>query len=508
MEVLKYPHQVCNRIVIFYGFVIGPIGTTGETQYELIPVASNENWMHEGKGYHDENFVNHLKTESEFSYSPLHHSSLPAPTKYSPMKISVYCRFTGAMRYLGADNGVAQHLAYSVSNTYGKYGPNTRHIAMERNPAGFYNIYYLNCGAFSDAVASCWVDEITSITPISEYYLKVNFVRRTGSGGYRTGQDLYKPLDALTVKNLCVGIPSSGGQALSSQLAIQVISTEDWLMPWQLRELVTKYNVLLDWGEASLPEQDFGILADAAAKQVSAQNRNMLEFLKDLRHPTKLIPKLRNMEALKQFARGSKADKAKALADDYLCVKYGIMPTIADLKSIVKAFKKNVNLDKKGRIIVNARHKAEAPHEYGKYTLEQHAKLCVAKDDSGLRAFARALDNIGVFPSFSNLWDLIPYSFVIDWFVGIGGLLDRLDGIRRLTTLEIFYATLSRKRTTQGSFPATRELPISASVNWSHYHRWVQVRAPLPPLSLQSSDSPQAHWLEATALVVQRKPTS
>lgn len=41
-----------------------------------------------------------------------------------------------------------------------------------------------------------------------------------------------------------------------------------------------------------------------------------------------------------------------------------------------------------------------------------------------------ALDTLGLLPSAGNLWDLVPLSFVVDWFVGIGSVLDALRSER------------------------------------------------------------------------------
>jgi len=47
--------------------------------------------------------------------------------------------------------------------------------------------------------------------------------------------------------------------------------------------------------------------------------------------------------------------------------------------------------------------------------------------DNPIAVVFNALESLGLNPSAANLWDLIPFSFVVDWFLPIGSVLSRLD---------------------------------------------------------------------------------
>jgi hypothetical protein len=46
----------------------------------------------------------------------------------------------------------------------------------------------------------------------------------------------------------------------------------------------------------------------------------------------------------------------------------------------------------------------------------------------------RALENYGLTPDFYVIWDMIPYSFIVDWFIPVGDLLSVVDAERRFSS--------------------------------------------------------------------------
>jgi hypothetical protein len=51
----------------------------------------------------------------------------------------------------------------------------------------------------------------------------------------------------------------------------------------------------------------------------------------------------------------------------------------------------------------------------------------------------------GILPSFSQVWDLLPFSFVADWFTGIGNYLDMFDSSLIYMGLAVEYTVISHK---------------------------------------------------------------
>lgn len=70
-------------------------------------------------------------------------------------------------------------------------------------------------------------------------------------------------------------------------------------------------------------------------------------------------------------------------------------------------------------------------------------------DDLGLQT-AKLMDQIGLFPSYHNLWDMIPFSFMVDWFVGVDNFVSAYDNYCRFNSLystEVISLSCKGKRT-------------------------------------------------------------
>jgi len=128
----------------------------------------------------------------------------------------------------------------------------------------------------------------------------------------------------------------------------------------------------------------------------------------------------------------------------------------------------------------------------------------VSDEDSEFDRLISSIDSLGFAPTLENIWDLIPYSFVVDWFIDIGGLLERVDTRLRLLRLNIRYTTMSKKDIVRYNIRPSVELPLSGTVEKVHYHRWVSDQCPVPALSAQPTFQGFNHWLESGALILSR----
>lgn len=222
----------------------------------------------------------------------------------------------------------------------------------------------------------------------------------------------------------------------------------------------------------------------------------MIAFLRDLRRPLDLVPKLRNLGKLKT---------AKGLSDEYLRTNYGILPTVGDIQNIFRAFKKIAPyVDSHGFETYNALHTQSITFGNSKLWLEQRIKIAIEKEDSEFKRLCNMVDSAGFSLTLENIWDLIPYSFVLDWFVNVGEFLHRVDTRLRMYELRIQYATMSRKRQADNDVAYSSTIPISGTLSMVQYSRWTSDQCPVPPLSFQNTITAPSHWLEAGALLVQR----
>lgn len=104
-----------------------------------------------------------------------------------------------------------------------------------------------------------------------------------------------------------------------------------------------------------------------------------------------------------------------------------------------------------------------------------------------------------------NLWDLVPFSFVVDWFTGIGGALEDASN----------YYTFVQKHEvlcTGRSIKATRSIDAGKLHNgWcgtltcSYYRRLYTSGAYNPTFHFSNSVNPLDHAIEGTALIVSRR---
>jgi len=72
-------------------------------------------------------------------------------------------------------------------------------------------------------------------------------------------------------------------------------------------------------------------------------------------------------------------------------------------------------------------------------TLITRTKLVMDTSQSKLLSSLLGADAIGILPKPSNLWDLIPFTFVVNWFTGIGGAIRRAEYSAILLSLPAYF---------------------------------------------------------------------
>lgn len=238
---------------------------------------------------------------------------------------------------------------------------------------------------------------------------------------------------------------------------------------------------------------DYGELAYDALKSADENSVNMLEFISDLRHPSELIPKLKKLSMLKDASN-------LILQHDF-----GWLPTISDLKELFGLITKHGPFfDKKGNRCLTAAHFSRVSNGNGFVSsITQRIKIAVKEEEDILSSLYQQTKSMGFFPTLNNLWDLVPYSFVIDWFIDVGDFLERIDNRFFLATMDVQYVTMSFTEETQFVLPSSL-MPFTGTVTQRYYHRWVSDQCPVPPLSLNVKQD-FSHWVDAAALIYQRK---
>lgn len=135
---------------------------------------------------------------------------------------------------------------------------------------------------------------------------------------------------------------------------------------------------------------------------------------------------------------------------------------------------------------------------------------------NGIDRVLKTLINWDFLPTPDNIWDFVPYSFVVDWFLPIGDVLERLSGMLDFATINVDECLYSRKLESKLSpYDANRVLTLRLGLNPNvfsiasdltvgYYRRWDENYATPPSLLGQDQAQSFTHWVEAAALIVQR----
>jgi len=72
-------------------------------------------------------------------------------------------------------------------------------------------------------------------------------------------------------------------------------------------------------------------------------------------------------------------------------------------------------------------------------TILTRSKVVMDASPSGLLSAILGVDASGLLPKPSNLWDLLPFTFVVNWFTGVGASIKRAEYSLLLATLPAYY---------------------------------------------------------------------
>lgn len=294
-------------------------------------------------------------------------------------------------------------------------------------------------------------------------------------GYYASLNNFLVTKENLTVEDVDVSIDT-----IRSQL--QRTTPESIFPGFQLD--MSPFDSKVDWGE----------LATQCACQLNTLSINGMAYSKDILELKKQVTAL--LKLLVDF------DNPKKWASLYLSLHYGLRLTISDTKAISE------------RIMATNEH-------LGPVKLQSSVNL--RDEDLGISGvchlaiyytrcsgnFANLYYKLLEYDSqpwdLENLWDLIPFSFVIDWLVDVGGLLDQLDASNHSASVDIVAACYSIKldRNMKGADFGMPALNSPLHARW--YNRCFIPEA--PPMSY-SLDVPITngfnHWIESGALILQK----
>lgn len=177
----------------------------------------------------------------------------------------------------------------------------------------------------------------------------------------------------------------------------------------------------------------------AAVQNTSGLEANNLENIAGLKGSFSGLADL--VKAYKAFKHGDVKACMKALSGVYLWYMFAVAPTASDVKDVTKNTSRLIGEISKHRFS-NERRRGKFITDRSKnagilaYYAEYHLRL----QDKVYAVIWNALCKFGFEPTSSQIWALMPWSFVVDWFLPIGKTLEQIDAYNTMcTTYDIIH---------------------------------------------------------------------
>lgn len=332
----------------------------------------------------------------------------------------------------------------------------------------------------------------------------------TVTGGSRTAEcpaDMINSLTSVVVDASNIAQWSSTGRIAfdssdKAKALIEKIRSKQRVVMGQLEHVTS----ITPWGDSSLlGETDCfraqGRIVTSMASQVGRLCNNNAALLMELGQLLKNVIALcrGNPSGLRTLLRDIRTVRtvpqaAKLLANCQLSAQYGYRLTAMDVLEVANAIRRVSTGEKIARS--SCAYTAHIPQ--GTVGVAEHWKMFYEADPAKAPVMAQLFltDLVG----FQNVWDLIPYSFVVDWFTPAGDILQGWDDELMLSHLPINCIVLGKKSTFSATFA---EDGMTYSLIASRYER--KPVSSFPPFATYTSHSVNINMiLNGAALIVQR----
>lgn len=242
-------------------------------------------------------------------------------------------------------------------------------------------------------------------------------------------------------------------------------SDVEWLSYFDDRSIFDEIRVAQQPYQVTNSERIELITTALSNESMQVNNIGNIIAIKDLAvalsHPVRGIKAFLN--SLKQCGKNPRSI-ANVAADGWLSYRYVYTTTLMDCKEIARCLRQarpdrmtyRDGLSRRGTDItckVN-------------FQNPEIARLTSMFDQ---------LSAVGLAPDLYNLWDLVPYSFIVDWFTDIGDCLESITQYGRALKYDINYITIGAQR----SFSHMCQMESGyISVPVHHYERFVTNQLP------------------------------
>jgi hypothetical protein len=195
--------------------------------------------------------------------------------------------------------------------------------------------------------------------------------------------------------------------------------------------------------------------ADALDKQMTAFSGNLLQNLQHIKDIASLFPDPAGFERL--IAKAIKGDPsaikdALDLITEYILrYRFEIAPLIRDVDKLRKL---DINLVEQASKVQELTGYGQFKYVFtdnenfmhdGHLELVTRSKIRFISDPSTLMGQMLLSNSIGLLPTFARIWNLLPFSFVVDWFTNMSKRLHLVDDQVLWLALRVVFATHSYK---------------------------------------------------------------
>lgn len=194
--------------------------------------------------------------------------------------------------------------------------------------------------------------------------------------------------------------------------------------------------------------------------EIKRQNVNLAQMMAEYRSTAKLFSSLSSelWQGYKALKRGHWVDfgrdlkRSRAFSKKWIEFQFGLVPVVMDLEgvclSLADKLREGTFMYKK--ITVSDQQRSERRYlnpEGNGYLLHIEYEHRSIKLNARWTIRDEMLDDISRF-GFSNvpalLWELVPFSFVVDWAIGVGSWLENLDSLIAVGRLDVNVGTRSK----------------------------------------------------------------
>jgi hypothetical protein len=201
----------------------------------------------------------------------------------------------------------------------------------------------------------------------------------------------------------------------------------------------------------------------------------------------------------------------KSLANDILAWKFGMEPLISEMASLIQYLEKDKSDPK---IVVRCNSHEFVSFENSEMTFDGRMEISYVVRFKVFNSGSRLVNRFGLMNPLEILWEVTPWSFVVDWFIPIGSWIASEASVSGCTfdsgTRKVYYKGVFRvKSPTLGRNPAdnllTENLWIECPFSGVLKSRTVLTTAPESLEMLRFKDPWSiSHLVETVALVTQR----